>query len=65
MPREIQADSLCVADSLAVADTLAAVDTLAVLDTLKPLSLSKDNAGMTIKNPGQLNVDKTLFKKKK
>lgn len=65
MPREIQADSLCVADSLAVADTLATVDSLAVLDTLKPLSLSKDNAVMTIKNPGQLNVDKTLFKKKK
>lgn len=61
IPREIQVDTLCVADSLDVADTLAAVDTLAVLDTLKPLSLSKE----TIKNPGQLNVDKTLFKKKK
>ena len=57
----MQVDTLCVADSLDVADTLAAVDTLAVLDTLKPLSLSKE----TIKNPGQLNVDKTLFKKKK
>lgn len=65
LPRETQVDSLGVADSLAVADTLATVDSLAVLDTLKPVSISNDKVVRTIKNQGQLNVNSTLFKKRK
>ncbi len=55
IPRNIQVD----------ADTLATVDSLAVMDTLKPLSLPDDKVVKKLKNTGQLNVNNTLFKKKK